>query len=898
MSKVVHQRVKALLVSAVMAVSSVAVTSVGSIFATAAGTTVTVNKSLESSIEDPEDPDHPQNESKCTYFCKKATDTWTKYTDTKGKAPVDLLGKGVTTLQFNLKADQMVTEFAYYFGATDTEDNNYWWDIKKDQNLKEAPKCTPFATEFSVVIEIPSRIAKELEKDSSKFQFQNCYAATASLNETTNKVEQKQKVAVTLESITVNGTTDTSNGTAPDWFNQKDEDDYPGGPDNTGGLYYSSATGNNNENYTVSQDGENMTITTRNSVKIEGDALKDANGNDYVLTPGDNCSEEYYATEAGGGLKDEKAIRAQGLPLNSHKFTYGDFNFIPGTTVPKNAKPVSLSVTLKTNTEVSRVMYGGGLNVAYMSLADTEYAKLQAGLKEDKNAGYWYNDIGAKALDEADKAGVKWGNDKGEFTPTGGSDLAKQNLGSYFTVTWDVPEDAIPYTLTALTDQISIQLWYAQAIGETEFTDATIVDATLTYEESITFPYTDSATIKSAGSASIGDNGNVEISYADFGMKYEKIADVYAVKFDITTDQDVNQMVVGIGTTVLDTLQAQGVKDTWFQSDDLTSPGKLVLLNWEKSTAGNRPKANDDSIPVADYKDATGKTTYTYMWIPAPTIATGMTVSETGQTGFATNYINAEEEGSNLKLGVWYAGLGEKQASKFTLSNVTAYYKADDKNNSAKIIKTENELTVTPETVDLIEGTSQMLLEDGTKADAIIKTNVENCTFNSAKSAVKATANEDGLSATLTAKAKAAGTTVEVTVKTPGGQEKVITVNIVEDPEKQTTTTTPPVTTTKDSVTTTTTTSTTKTTTSNSNVTTEDLGEPLYGDVTLDGKVNLVDAVLLNTFVANSVDLNAKARINANVYYDEEINGTDAITLLKFLTKIYSQIGPGAVYDD
>ena len=57
MSKVVRQRVKALLVSAVMAVSSVAVTSVGSIFATAAGTTVTVNKSLESSIEDPEDPD-------------------------------------------------------------------------------------------------------------------------------------------------------------------------------------------------------------------------------------------------------------------------------------------------------------------------------------------------------------------------------------------------------------------------------------------------------------------------------------------------------------------------------------------------------------------------------------------------------------------------------------------------------------------------------------------------------------------------------------------------------------------------------------------------------------------------------------------------------------------------
>lgn len=88
-------------------------------------------------------------------------------------------------------------------------------------------------------------------------------------------------------------------------------------------------------------------------------------------------------------------------------------------------------------------MYGGGLNVAYKSLADTEYAKEQAGLKGSsgeggvaKTVGYWYNDIGPESLKQCTDAGVKWGNGLGDFTVGGGTDLAKQELGSYFTVTW------------------------------------------------------------------------------------------------------------------------------------------------------------------------------------------------------------------------------------------------------------------------------------------------------------------------------------------------------------------------------------------------------------------------------------------------------------------------------
>ena len=87
------------------------------------------------------------------------------------------------------------------------------------------------------------------------------------------------------------------------------------------------------------------------------------------------------------------------------------------------------------------------------------------------------------------------------------------------------------------------------------------------------------------------------------------------------------------------------------------------------------------------------------------------------------------------------------------------------------------------------------------------------------------------------------------------------------------------------------TTSTTTTTTTASSPITSDTTEPLpsdllFGDVNLDGKVNLTDAVLLNKAVADVVDLSEKAQKNADCKMDGEVNGNDAITLLQFLTHI------------
>lgn len=869
MSKTIRKRVQAVLLSAVMAATSLAVTSVSGIFADAAGKTYQVNKTLETSIPDPDDPDTPKNQQKCTFMCKASTDTWTPFTDTKGKGIEDLFGTGIKTFQLNFKSDKLVTNFSYYFGCSADKAHSYYWDIG------EAIACTPYATEFSVVIEVPSYA--DLSNDG-KFQVQNCYTGLAEQDPADNSVKTYTDQSITLVSIEANGTTDTSNGTAPDWLNPTDPD-LPKGEENTGGMYYSSANGAG-DNYSFKDNGDGTaTVTAVNSLKLEDVNLD--------LTPGDTCSEEYYQTEAGGGYKSESEIREAGLPLNSHKFTYSDFGLAPGKNASSDVKIKSLSVTLKTEENVQRIMYGGGLNVEGHSVADTEYAKYLAGM-EGKNelSGYWYNDIGPEALAAAEEAGAKFG-----VTIGGGSDLAKQDIGNYFTVTWDVPEEVVPYATVKPTDQISFQLWYGQVVADTytKLDKATIVDATLTYEESMTFPYTGTVTAK-GGSESVGKS--VSVNYADFGMKYEKTADVYAVLFDVTTDMDVNQMVVGAGTSVLSKLTA-ATSECWYQTDDANENGKLVLVNWEPTTAGSRPDPSDTDAEVKPYEDAKGKNKYTFMWVMPGAVANGIMEGANGTMSKATNYVSTEQEGDHVDLGVWYAGLGESTSKKYTIDNVTAYYKADDKENSAKIDMFEDPLNV-PETIEVTIG-----------EQAPLEINVPDCTVVS-KNIKIATVKLDADKKNATVFGKNVGEAT-VTVTTPGGQTADVKIIVVPaattvTTTEATTTTTKATTTTTKATTTTTSKATTTTTaaTTTTAVTTTSFDPTLnafYGDVNLDGQVDLADAVLLNKAIAKAVELNAQAHENADCEYNHVIDANDSMALLKFLVHLQDNIGPERTVD-
>lgn len=61
--------------------------------------------------------------------------------------------------------------------------------------------------------------------------------------------------------------------------------------------------------------------------------------------------------------------------------------------------------------------------------------------------------------------------------------------------------------------------------------------------------------------------------------------------------------------------------------------------------------------------------------------------------------------------------------------------------------------------------------------------------------------------------------------------------------------------------------------------------ETLYGDLNLDGKVDLADAVMLNKTVIGTVTLKGQAAINANTFSDDKIDANDATTLLQFLVR-------------
>ncbi len=145
-----------------------------------------------------------------------------------------------------------------------------------------------------------------------------------------------------------------------------------------------------------------------------------------------------------------------------------------------------------------------------------------------------------------------------------------------------------------------------------------------------------------------------------------------------------------------------------------------------------------------------------------------------------------------------------------------------------------------------------------------------------------------GLNATLHAKN---GGTVTLTA-TNGSITLTKEIGIVTEvfttstTEETTTTTTESVTTDSDETTATTSGSETTTTTKGGDVT----PASLYGDVNLDGRVDIIDAVMLNKAAANTVQLSEQQRSNADCDANNEVDSNDAVVLLKFLVSIIKNL--------
>ena len=126
-------------------------------------------------------------------------------------------------------------------------------------------------------------------------------------------------------------------------------------------------------------------------------------------------------------------------------------------------------------------------------------------------------------------------------------------------------------------------------------------------------------------------------------------------------------------------------------------------------------------------------------------------------------------------------------------------------------------------------------------------------------------------------------TTTKVTTTTKPSKTTTTKVTTTTKPNK--TTTTKATTTTKPSKTTTTkaTTTTKPSKTTTTNVTTTHTATPFYGDVNLDGKVDILDAVYLNKYLATLIQFSDAQVANADCCQDGVLNDQDTTALMQFI---------------
>lgn len=70
----------------------------------------------------------------------------------------------------------------------------------------------------------------------------------------------------------------------------------------------------------------------------------------------------------------------------------------------------------------------------------------------------------------------------------------------------------------------------------------------------------------------------------------------------------------------------------------------------------------------------------------------------------------------------------------------------------------------------------------------------------------------------------------------------------------------------------------------------EPIKASLYGDINVDGRVDITDAVLLNKAVAGQVQLSEQAAANADCYADKGLSSDDSISLLRFLVHLVDSL--------
>ena len=330
---------------------------------------------------------------------------------------------------------------------------------------------------------------------------------------------------------------------------------------------------------------------------------------------------------------------------------------------------------------------------------------------------------------------------------------------------------------------------------------------------------------------------------------------------------------------------ARGTKTT-----DMTARAQQSLYLAKELLDREWAKFRDDiGVAVADHNTNLPRLWNTKLVLPDGTMANGQ-----GKVLSASRYTGKMPNGDEVKNGVAFVDIRSNYKSDPMYQEALSYYEKDGNTDNYYFTlhrfwhagdimmalgymselypdlkpASEGDLEVTPSDVTVKVGETETL-----------KPNVDGCTFESADSSV-ATVSPDG---TVTGVAEGSTT---ITVTSPDGKTATVTVTVTAD--ATTTTTTATTTTTSGTATTT---SGTATTTSG-DTTTKDPNADLIGDVNLDGKVDLLDAISLNKYLAGQVTLGDQAMRNANCYQDgtPTVNENDGNSLISYVIMLIDKL--------
>ena len=434
----------------------------------------------------------------------------------------------------------------------------------------------------------------------------------------------------TLESITTDGAGVEDTPAEPS---------IPGTENNKSGTY----------DFVDNKDGT-ATITATLSAQYANPDVLDEAGNpstqfDILLTQG--TDEEDYAPykDADGNTLPE---RAEGDPINSHKFNFNNFNIDDMS----NIKFQSFEYVIKSDEyDMSTIQYGGGINVKAASPADTEYVK-------GKN-GYWYNDQGTEDMEAyGDKFLIEDVHSGYEAT----------GCGSYAKLTWDVPKGVQEYVdLSNSTNAVGFQYWWGKDDTKTstdadgneqsyqEIPEIHLASCTATYTRTMTVPYNTTVDGAKNTKLSLGSDATNQVKFQLADLELGERDKLSAVKFSFKSAEAMAQFVgaCGISVDASKAQEADGVVDGWYQT------GNIAVINAD----GN---------------------TFDVMWIIPEAIR------------------NAVYPDGEVLMGYWYGDVeGGTKVEDITISDVTYYvYRTKEED---VVIKGEDGLEV-PEEIELTVG--------------------------------------------------------------------------------------------------------------------------------------------------------------------------------------------------